>query len=1016
MFKSELLFRTCLFKLAFVVVCGFTILHPETSQASNCAGNTRVCKGIQAKYMYRGDFVLDSNKTYTMELNNFTPSSYPMMYLMNTTTNESLCVASPNGQLVQMTVGNSSGCNLPSGTNLYRLVIFSLVPESGGVGNLYVEEGGVTESYGQISFSGDFWYVDVKNKDKIQTAHQTFHGKTDTILMMMDQVGKITKFDDDGASVDYLSRMANTSGSDLGYQIVLLGAYSASSEGKVNIYRNDASDDSPTPQLCEYGDDADCDGLGDKLELELGTCPCIPGASGCFLSQVVGTSCKYKTTYAKFNPKDSDGDGLPDFWEVLGKPTSSIAFSLSLPKFGVSPTRKDILLEVDWTTVFYAANDQPLSVIAARQLIKTFAIRKAGSADSLRNPDGSDGVSIHIDSNNLSKYPNPDIQDPNPDLEIELDDSKSTYGDWFGSAEVPVFSGKEELKQTGLDYMPHWRRGVFRYIVMHNDGEGRVYDIGEWIIKSGKTGVGGDELLVRVTAHELGHSLGIYHGGTKIHNCKPNYPSIMNYGYGYTRPPFERIYFSKGKLYPLNPSSINELNPIGPTSTVDERNELQVVLSWLKGVPFYYDVEDVYNPQNPSSYGRVNWNRDVDVFFNPSYTSSTKCKLRNPALKYCNYVKDSSTNLGLIKRWLDNAKSSGGSNFSGKLQSYGNDVYLFFVDNSLRMNYSKISGQTLGAIQTLSIQISEDVSAHEFEFVYNGTSSNKLVVAYRGLSSNDIKYGFIENGQWENVGLLVHSAYDVSLVRYLGSLYAFYTKSNREVFYKYMNGNGIWSSEYAVADANGVLKSRSRPSFTINTLDSKLYGSFTTISSNKVFLVNWNGSILSDWHTLPSTIFTFYGGAPEILDLSRTSLVFDGTTEHPKKFFLFYVLKSTGEVQLMTSTYKGLSFEFDHRIPVKEKIKDKVNTSPSAILFNGNVSYFSSNRFFSSSVFLGVEQFYHPKADGIRDLELKDSNDWETIANGICMGIAKVKNNENDQDVLYGAGCSLCVAPGGTCQ
>ncbi len=35
--------------------------------------------------------------------------------------------------------------------------------------------------------------------------------------------------------------------------------------------------------------------------------------------------------------------------------------------------------------------------------------------------------------------------------------------------------------------------------------------------------------------HELGHTLGLLHGGFDDINCKPNYPSVMNYLYQFDK-------------------------------------------------------------------------------------------------------------------------------------------------------------------------------------------------------------------------------------------------------------------------------------------------------------------------------------------------------------------------------------------------------------------------------------------------------------------------------------------------
>jgi hypothetical protein len=68
--------------------------------------------------------------------------------------------------------------------------------------------------------------------------------------------------------------------------------------------------------------------------------------------------------------------------------------------------------------------------------------------------------------------------------------------------------------------------------------------------------------------HELGHNMGLYHGGSvKIPNCKPDYPSVMNYLYqtrGLTDlNGNEQIDFSYGLLGQLNESALFENQSLG---------------------------------------------------------------------------------------------------------------------------------------------------------------------------------------------------------------------------------------------------------------------------------------------------------------------------------------------------------------------------------------------------------------------------------------------------------------------
>ena len=70
---------------------------------------------------------------------------------------------------------------------------------------------------------------------------------------------------------------------------------SPSVTGPLRVYRNDT------------GHDSDGDGLGDELEAALGTCASNTGS-------VAGANCDEIA-----DPRDTDGDGLQDGWEVLGK-------------------------------------------------------------------------------------------------------------------------------------------------------------------------------------------------------------------------------------------------------------------------------------------------------------------------------------------------------------------------------------------------------------------------------------------------------------------------------------------------------------------------------------------------------------------------------------------------------------------------------------------------------------------------------------------------------------------------
>jgi hypothetical protein len=105
--------------------------------------------------------------------------------------------------------------------------------------------------------------------------------------------------------------------------------------------------------LNAYSPDIDTDGLKDGEELEIGTDPEI---------------------------EDTDGDNLLDGWEVAHETDGAAA----LP--GADPLRMDLYVQIE-----HGTNTEPLSATGKRTVAKAFADW------GVANPDGSKGVSVHID-------------------------------------------------------------------------------------------------------------------------------------------------------------------------------------------------------------------------------------------------------------------------------------------------------------------------------------------------------------------------------------------------------------------------------------------------------------------------------------------------------------------------------------------------------------------------------------------------------------------------------------------
>lgn len=230
---------------------------------------------------------------------------------------------------------------------------------------------------------------------------------------------------------------------------------------------------------------------------------------------------------------DDDGDGLPNIWETQGIRDCDDNVLLDLPGFGADPQHKDIFVEIDRL----AGREPSARAIAT---IKESFSRAPVNAGGVNNPDGTAGINIWVDTGGLTdgggalvgdnlgggnEIAVADIPDPtgqfippiNPgvgDFEYEIDIDGNELRDYY------------EVKQSNFDLI---RERIFHYNI---SAEPRAEDGNNY--PGGQAELNGDDsisfgLLPVILMHEVGHNLGLEHGGKGNENCKPNYVSIMNY-------------------------------------------------------------------------------------------------------------------------------------------------------------------------------------------------------------------------------------------------------------------------------------------------------------------------------------------------------------------------------------------------------------------------------------------------------------------------------------------------------
>ncbi len=266
------------------------------------------------------------------------------------------------------------------------------------------------------------------------------------------------------------------------------------------------------------GTDADGDLLDDATEAQLGTDP---------------TSA------------DTDLDGVPDGWEELGHE------DVDYPGLGCSALHMDLLVELDYQEytdsngLLHSAHPSPAT---AQALVDTYA------SMPVENPDGLPGIALRF-----------------------LDDSV------LPQSFVCVYSiGIPQWGDTSPSSFLH-REAFHRVQICLADpatgGGGGIADIGGRAFTMSFPEMNADpaddldeEAALRLYAiflHEMGHNLGLRHGGDENLNYKPVYPSLMNYEFTYTMSgsPLSiagtKVTFSRGLLPPVDECSVIEKGIFG---------------------------------------------------------------------------------------------------------------------------------------------------------------------------------------------------------------------------------------------------------------------------------------------------------------------------------------------------------------------------------------------------------------------------------------------------------------------
>ena len=275
--------------------------------------------------------------------------------------------------------------------------------------------------------------------------------------------------------------------------------------------------------------------------------------------------------------QDTDGDGLLDGWELNG------VNGINLPGMGASPLHKDLFVEADYMKNPNDSNVYLPPVAQLNDIVSVF------NNAPVNDPDGTTGIWIHIDTGGADETSGPGTYS-----EFNLGGGNQVpYEDNLGSdtsTNCSSYNWTDFQNNYKNKYFNALRAPIFHYMVFANDlascmgttsGISRngwpdsvfikgatdfIVSLGDW------SGHGSATDREGTFIHELGHNLGLRHGGNDNVNYKPNYVSVMNYLYqtaGVWRNGGIHYDYSRIALAPLNESALHENKGLGTLALPD---------------------------------------------------------------------------------------------------------------------------------------------------------------------------------------------------------------------------------------------------------------------------------------------------------------------------------------------------------------------------------------------------------------------------------------------------------------
>jgi len=271
----------------------------------------------------------------------------------------------------------------------------------------------------------------------------------------------------------------------------------------------------------------------------------------------------------------SDGDGVPDKWKKSGVDvTFSDGQTVHINLTGARPGRKAVIVWVDWMAAAdhthrpVPTSDKqptPFGAPADAHAIENSPLERVVRAFDFAPVDNNKGVSLVLIW--PDKIPGRLFQ-PIPEKtslgSTSLGADRMLHYDWteFDRIRAARFPKSPALFGHGF----HYAAFIHQMAGLSNTGLSKTIPGDEFLVSLGVLPNADADDQCGTFMHELGHNLGLNHGGADDTGYKPNYLSVMNYmfqrvgvaNFGI----FGHFDYSRFALYDINENQLSNINGI----------------------------------------------------------------------------------------------------------------------------------------------------------------------------------------------------------------------------------------------------------------------------------------------------------------------------------------------------------------------------------------------------------------------------------------------------------------------